>query len=216
MTYLPTQVQGQWFYLYLIMDLYSRMIVGWEIHARDEADHAVALLKRTALAEGIHAMPEKPVLHGDNGSTLKATTVLAMLHWLGVKPSYSRPRVSDDNAFVESLFKTAKYRPEFPARGFADLEAARAWGHDFVRWYNFEHRHSSIRYVTPAQRHAGEDVAILAARHQTYLQARERNPARWSGNTRDWSAVGAVTLNPERDAVVRDHRQADNKTRSAA
>jgi putative transposase len=88
------------------------------------------------------------VLHGDNGSTLKATTVLAMLHWLGVKPSYSRPRVSDDNAFVESLFKTAKYRPEFPTRGFATLEDARRWGRDFVRWYNFEHRHSGIRYVT--------------------------------------------------------------------
>ena len=111
MTYLPTHVKGQWFYLYLIMDLYSRKIVGWEIHATDEAEHAVSLLKRTALAEGLHALPEKPVLHGDNGSTLKATTVLAMLHWLGIKPSYSRPRVSDDNAFVESLFKTAKYRP---------------------------------------------------------------------------------------------------------
>ena len=145
----------------------------------------------------------------------KATTVLAMLHWLGVKPSYSRPRVSDDNAFVESLFKTAKYRPEFPAHGFADLESARAWGHDFVRWHNGEHRHSGIRYVTPAQRHAGKDNAILAARHQVYLRARERNPARWSGNTRNWSPISAVTLNPERDVVVRDHLQAGNKPRLA-
>ncbi|MCB1914141.1 MAG: transposase, partial [Rhodocyclaceae bacterium] len=135
-------------YLYLIQDLYSRKIVGWEIHDRDDADHAVHLLKRTALAEGIHTMPSRPVLHGDNGSTLKATTVLAMLHWLGVKPSYSRPRVSDDNAFVESLFKTAKYRPEFPSRGFASLEDARNWGRDFAHWYNFEHRHGGIRYVT--------------------------------------------------------------------
>lgn len=216
MTYLPTQVAGQWFYLYLILDLYSRMIVGWEIHANDHAEHAVDLLKRTALAEGVHGMAVKPVLHGDNGSTLKATTVLAMLHWLGIKPSYSRPRVSDDNAFVESLFKTAKYRPEFPARGFADLKAARAWGEDFVRWYNFEHRHSGIRYVTPAQRHAGEDVAILAERHETYLQARERQPRRWSGNTRDWSHIGAVTLNPERDSVIRRHLQPQHKTPLAA
>lgn len=140
MTYLPAQVQGQWFYLYLILDLYSRKIVGWEIHDRDDAGHAVHLVKRTALAEGVHAMHDKPVLHGDNGSTLKATTVLAMLHWPGVKPSYSRPRVSDDNALVESLFKTAKYRPELPPRGFATLDDARGWGHDFVRWYNFEHR----------------------------------------------------------------------------
>lgn len=210
MTYLPTQVQGHWFFLYLILDLYSRKIVGWEIHVADDADHAVGLLKRTALAEGVHAMTKKPVLHGDNGSTLKATTVLAMLHWLGVKPSYSRPRVSDDNAFVESLFKTAKYRPEYPARGFATLEDARAWGCAFVRWYNFEHRHSGIRYVTPAQRHTQEDRAILAARHQTYLQARKRNPARWSRGTRDWTPVGAVTLNPERDAVVRSHIHAEN------
>ncbi len=90
--------------------------------------HAAHLVRRTALAEGIATLRTKPVLHGDNGATLKATTVLAMLHWLGVKPSYSRPRVSDDNAYAESLFRTAKYRPEFPAKGFADLEAARDLG----------------------------------------------------------------------------------------
>ena len=160
-------------------------------------------VKRTALSEGIAAGVAKPVLHGDNGATLKATTVLAMLKWLGVKPSYSRPRVSDDNAYAEALFRTAKYRPEFPAKGFADLDAARAWALAFVRWYNIEHRHSGIRYVSPAQRHAGDDQAILEARHALYTHARERNPARWSGKTRDWSPIGAVTLNPERDCVVR-------------
>jgi len=107
MTYLPAQVMGRWFYLYLILDLYSRKIVGWEVHDADLADHAAHLVRRTALAEGIAAMGTKPVLHGDNGSTLKATTVLAMLNWLGVKPSYSRPRVSDDNAYAESLFPPA-------------------------------------------------------------------------------------------------------------
>ncbi|KAF1056064.1 MAG: hypothetical protein GAK41_00180 [Burkholderia gladioli] len=127
-----------------------------------------------------------------------------MLHWLGVKPSYSRPRVSDDNAFVESLFRTAKYRPEFPAHGFADLDAARQWSMRFVHWYNNEHRHSGIRYVTPAQRHAGEDVAILAARHEVYLAARKRHPARWSGQTRNWTPLGTVALNPERDAIVHE------------
>ena len=162
-------------------------------------------MRRTALAEGIAARANKPVLHGDNGSTLKATTVLAMLNWLGVKPSYSRPRVSDDNAYAESLFRTAKYRPEFPAKGFADLDDARAWAVGFVRWYNVDHRHSGIRYVSPAQRHAGEDRAILAARHALYAAARELNPARWSGNTRNWSPISAVTLNPERDCVVKSH-----------
>ena len=126
-TFLPAQIQGRWFYLYLILDLYSRKIVGFEVHDTDSADHAAHLARRTALAEGVHAMPVKPVLHGDNGATLKATTVLAMLHWLGIKPSYSRPRVSDDNPFAEALFRTAKYRPEFPVKGFADLDAAREW-----------------------------------------------------------------------------------------
>ena len=205
MTYLPAQVMGRWFYLYLILDLYSRKIVGWEVHDVDHADHAAHLVRRTALAEGIAAMGTKPVLHGDNGSTLKATTVLAMLNWLGVKPSYSRPRVSDDNAYAESLFRTAKYRPEFPAKGFADLDQARTWAADFVRWYNCDHRHSGIRYVSPAQRHAGDDHKILAARHALYLRARELNPARWSGDTRNWVPIGAVTLNPERDSVIKTH-----------
>jgi putative transposase len=100
MTFLASRIAGKWFYLYLIMDVFSRKIVGFEVHETDSSDHAVALLRRTALSEGLHALKEKPVLHGDNGATMKATTVLAMLHWLGIKASYSRPRVSDDNAFV--------------------------------------------------------------------------------------------------------------------
>ena len=202
MTYLPTLIGGVWYYLYLILDLYSRKIVGWTVQENDSSDHAAQLVRRTALAEGIHAETRKPVLHGDNGATLKATTVLAMLQWLGIEPSYSRPRVSDDNPYAEAAFRTAKYRPEFPAQGFADLDAARQWASTFVHWYNEIHRHSGVRYVTPAQRHAGEDQAILAARHELYQQAREANPRRWSGKTRNWEPVGAVALNPERDCVV--------------
>jgi putative transposase len=216
MTYLPATVIGMWFHLYLILDLYSRKIVGWELHATDDSVHAAHLVRRTALAEGIATMLTKPVLHGDNGSTLKATTVLAMLYWLGVKPSYSRPRVSDDNAYAESLFRTAKYRPEFPAKGFVDLVAARTWAAEFVGWYNDEHRHSGIRYVTPGQRHCAQDHAILAARHALYLKARERNPARWSGATRDWTPIGPVTLNPERDSVVAAHSKTDLRQPLAA
>ncbi len=110
--------------------------------------------------------------------------------------------MSDDNAYAEALFRTAKYRPDFPAAGFADLAGARQWAADFAHWYNHEHRHSGIRYVTPAQRHAGGDGPVLAARHALYQRARETNPRRWSGRTRDWTPVGAVTLNPERDSVV--------------
>ncbi|HYN63468.1 MAG TPA: IS3 family transposase [Candidatus Limnocylindrales bacterium] len=216
MTYLPAAVVGRWFYLYLILDLYSRKIVGWEVHDTDDADHAAHLVRRTALAEGIAALATKPVLHGDNGATLKATTVLAMLHWLGVKPSYSRPRVSDDNAYAEALFRTAKYRPEFPTKGFADLETARAWAAEFVRWYNVDHRHSGIRYVSPVQRHAGDDHAILAARHALYTKARERHPTRWSRHTRNWAPIGAVTLNPERDSIVTTQPAAIDKQPLAA
>ncbi len=114
-----------------------------------------------------------------------------------------RPRRNHTaNAYAESLFRTAKYRPEFPAKGFAELDDARAWAVSFVHWYNVEHRHSGIRYVSPAQRHAGEDRAILAARHALYASARDLNPARWSGETRSWTPVGAVTLNPERDCIA--------------
>jgi putative transposase len=140
----------------------------------------VAVLKRAALADGLHGRPpeKRSVLHGDNGATLKATTVLATLHWL-------------------------KIRPEFPASGgFKDLQAARQWAHAFVHWYNHDHRHSGIRYVRPAQRHAGQDREILAARDALYRQARQANPKRWSGKTRDWSPIGAVTLNPEREGVA--------------
>ena len=201
-TFLPATVQGRWFYLYLILDLYSRKIVGFEVHDTDSADHAAHLARRTGLTEGVHAMPVRPVLHGDNGATLKGITVLAMLHWLGIEPSYSRPRVSDDNPYAEAVFRTAKYRPEFPVKGFAELDAAREWAARFVHWYNDEHRHSGIRYVTPSQRHAGRDRGLLAGRHELYQRARQSNPRRWSGQTRDWTPVAAVTLNPERDSVI--------------
>ena len=116
----------------MILDIYSRKIVGFEVHPNDSSDHTAQLAKRTALAERLHGTAAKPVLHGDNGATLKATTVLAMLNWLGIKPSYSRPRVSDDNPYAEALFRTAKYRPESPAKGFADLDTARNWAMRFV------------------------------------------------------------------------------------
>src|SRR4051812_32697025 len=201
-TFLPAQIQGCWFYFYLILDLYSRKIVGFEVHDTDSAEHAAHLARRTALAEGVHAKPVRPVLHGDNGATLKATTVLAMMHWLGITASYSRPRVSDDNAFIESLFRTAKYRPQFPTSGFASLEDARHWASQFVAWYNHDHRHSGIRYVSPAQRHAGADRDILARRHTLYLNARKANPRRWARHTRNWDPIVAVTLNPEKESIV--------------
>lgn len=216
LTFLASKVVGQWFYLYLILDVYSRKIVGFEVHETDSSDHAVDLLRRTALSEDIHTLPKKPVLHGDNGATVKATTVLAMMHWLGLKASFSRPRVSDDNAFVEALFRTAKYRPQYPASGFATLQDAREWASRFVAWYNHEHRHSGIRYVSPAERHEGQDHNILARRHVLYLEARAANPRRWVRHTRNWQPIGTVTLNPERESVVNAALAEETATASAA
>lgn len=142
------------------------------------------------------------MFHGDNGATMKATTVLAMLHWLRSTPSYSRPRVSDDNSFVEALLRTTKYRPQFPSSGIANLQDARRWASEFVAWYNHEHRHSGIRFVSPAQRHAGHDREILGRRHALYVSAREANPWRWARYTRNWQPIVSVTLNPERESVV--------------
>ncbi len=123
--------------------------------------------------------------------------------------------MSDDNAFSEALFRTAKYRPEFPNKGFLDVDEARRWATNFVRWYNVEHRHSGIRYVSPAQRHAGKDHAILAARHALYDQARQLNPARWSGPTRDWTPAAAVALNPQRDCAIRTAQRQEKQPLAA-
>jgi len=192
-TYLPGPVRGLFFYLYLILDLYSRKIVAWEVHSAENSDHASALVQRAVLAEGTLSRPL--ILHADNGSPQKGSTLLATLQHLGITPSYSRPRVSDDNAYAESLFRTLKYRPGYPVNGFADLTEARQWVLQFVRWYNREHRHSALRFVTPEQRHSGADVAILAQRHTLYQQAKAERPERWSGATRDWRRPGPVTLN---------------------
>ena len=129
---------------------------------------------------------------------MKGATMLATLQRLGVVPSFSRPRVSDDNPFAESLFRTLKYRPEYPVSGFATLQDARRWVAAFVHWYNHEHHHSGIGFVTPADRHAGNDLEILDARRRVYERARRRHPERWSGETRAWTRPAVVTLNPEK------------------
>ena len=123
--------------------------------------------------------------------------MLATLQSLGVMPSFSRPAVSNDNPYSESLFKTLKYRPDYPARAFENLFAARQWVGTFVHWYNHEHRHSAVRFVTPAERHAGQDTVLLAKRVQVYEAAKAKHPHRWSGSTRNWEAVRVVHLNPD-------------------
>ena len=107
-------------------------------------------------------------------------------------------QIRPQHPYSESLFRTLKYCPQWPAGGFADIDAARLWVRDFIRWYNHEHCHSRIQFVTPAQRHCGEDGRILAMRHELYQQAKAQHPLRWSERTRNWEPVGAVDLNPER------------------
>lgn len=193
-TFLPTLVQGLFFKLYMILDLFSRKVVGWEVHDSECGEFAANLLNKTSLKEGW-----KPgvVLHSDNGAPMKAQTMLAMMDNLKVTGSFSRPRVSNDNPFSEAAFKTLKYVPMYPEKPFETIEEARQWVHMFVTWYNNEHRHSGIRYVTPNQKHQGCDKSVLSQRSTAYEKARAKTPLRWSKKTRNWSPVTEVVLNPE-------------------
>jgi transposase InsO family protein len=197
-TYLRGPLKGTFLYLYLVVDVYSRRIMGWDVHETESSEHASVLIHRAWEAAG---SPQGLVLHSDNGGPMKGATLLATLQWLGVAPSFSRPRVSDDNAFSEALFRTLKYRPSFPDKPFSSLEEARSWVTTFTAWYNSTHHHSAIRFVTPDQRHFGQESALLALRHQVYQRARHRTPERWSRHTRNWTPAGAVRLNPSSNST---------------
>jgi putative transposase len=194
-TWLPAQIKGLFFYLYLILDIYSRKIVGWEIFETESSSNAALVVKKAVLSENCIGKPL--ILHSDNGSPMKGSTLKETLKNLGIEPSYSRPRVSNDNPYSEALFRTCKYRPDFPYKGFASLEEAREWVLSFVHWYNHIHRHSGIKFVTPCQRHTGQDIEILAARKVLYEKARLLRPERWSGQIRNCNKKDVVLLNPE-------------------
>jgi transposase InsO family protein len=193
-TYLATTVKGRFFYLYLIMDVYSRKIVGLEVF---EAEHATTVVGRAYLREGIAGQPL--VLHSDNGAPMKGAPLLATLQKLGVVPSFSRPSVSNDTPYSEALFRTLKYVPSYPSKPFDAVEQARAWALGFQQWYNEEHKHSALKFVTPDERHRGKDKDILARRRAVYAQARAQHPERWSGAARDWEPDHEVWLNPPKE-----------------
>ena len=199
-TYLRSHVRGAFFYLYLVEDVWSRKILGWEVHDVESTDFAADLIERIR-KDNPDVDLRGWVLHSDNGGPMKGATMLATMHKLGIVPSFSRPRVSDDNAYAEALFRTLKYCPQYPSKGFATVEDARGWVARFVAWYNDQHLHSSIGFVTPSSRHTGDDVAILADRRRTYADARERRPARWSRHARPWSRPTIVTLLPETERI---------------
>jgi len=189
-------VHGEYYYLYLFVDLFSRMIIGWQVFDCERAELASQLLEDICLRR--HVVRGQITVHSDNGSPMKGETMLATMQRLGVSQSRSRPAVSNDNPYSESLFKTLKYRPQWPIKPFADLLAARRHVVELVHWYNQKHRHSAIRFVTPDQRHHGADRLLLADRESLYQRAREANPTRWSGQTRNWQYINAVHLNPDR------------------
>lgn len=178
-TYLPTTVRGEFLRLYMIVDIFSRLITGWEVHAEESAERASALIARAYLRHGVRR--GELVLHSDNGSPMKAATMLATLQRLGVVPPFSRPAVSNDNPYSEALFRTVKYTPAWPQAPFVDIDAARQWVAQFVRWYNSEHWHSAIEFVTPQERHDGRHVSILSERHAVYTAAKVAHPLRWRG-----------------------------------
>lgn len=199
-TYLRAAIKGTYYYLYLPMDLFSRKIVHWEVHENENTELASGMITKACFVNQIQE--DQIVLHSDNGGPMKGATMLATLQRLGVAPSFSRPSVSNDNPYSESLFKTLKYCPSFPERGFANIDDAREWVKRFVHWYNNIHLHSGINFVTPASKHCGSDGKILEKRHKVYELARLRNPNRWSKQTRNWSMVNIVKLNPGKTSIA--------------
>jgi len=199
-TYLRSPVRGEFYYCYLIVDIFSRKVVGRVVHETECQVFAVNLIEAACNAEGVD--PSRLTIHSDNGGPMKGATMVATMEKLGIQQSFSRPRVSDDNPYSEALFRTVKYRPEFPSGPFASLNDARKWVDWFVDWYNHHHLHSAINFVTPAQRHAGEDIGVLSHRHAVYQAARARNPNRWARGTRDWSRPQVVRLNPDHGKTV--------------
>jgi transposase InsO family protein len=192
-TYLSTTVRGRFFFLYLIVDLWSRRIMGWTVQERECGEHAAAMVQQACREAKVER--DTLILHADNGASMRGATLAVTLDKLGVRSSFSRPSVSDDNPYSEALFRTVKYVPWWPSQPFDTVEQARAWVERFVRWYNTEHLHSGIGFVTPQVRYDGQDAAQLSARRAVYERARQAHPTRWSGRVRSWAPSEEVSLN---------------------
>lgn len=188
-SYLKTAVRGKYYYLYLFTDIWDRYIVGWEIHEEESGELAKELFRK--ISERLNVRGIK--LHSDNGGPMRSTTFRAVLEKLEVIQTFSRPSVSNDNAFSESLFSTLKRNAGYPKK-FNTLEEAREWMAKFVYWYNNEHMHTGLNYVTPAQRRKGEDKKILENRNNTFELARLAHPERWTGKTKVWEIEQEVFL----------------------
>jgi len=194
-TYLMTLIKGLYYYLYMVMDIYSRKIVGYQVYDCESSVHAADLIEDICRREKIQR--KQLYLHSDNGGPMKGATLRAKMNDLDVELSYSRPRVSNDNPYSESLFKTVKYHYTYPEKPFSSLNEARNWVCGFVTWYNEKHLHSEINFVTPNQRHSGEDKKILVQRNEVMEFEKLNNPERWTGREiKRFEFVDAVYLNP--------------------
>jgi len=176
-TALRGPTKGVRYFLYSILDIYSRKIVGWTIHEAESEAHARRLIREACRRHGVDR--DQLVIHADRGSPMIAGTVAELLNELGVAKSHSRPRVSNDNPFIESHFKTLKYRPDYPDR-FDSIRAARAWMRSFVHWYNHVHYHSGIGYLRPADLHDGNHTAIIEHRQTVLDAAAAAHPERFT------------------------------------
>jgi putative transposase len=188
--------------LYVILDLFSRYVVGWMVAAHENARLAQRLIEATCLKQGIG--PHQLTIHADRGAPMRSKLVAELLADLRIDASHSRPRVSNDNPFSEAHFRTFKYRPEFPDR-FGSIEDARAISHGLFAWYNDAHHHSGLTYLTPADVHYGRAATILEVRHQTRLAAYAAHPERFvQGPPRREILPQAVWINPPATSTVQD------------
>lgn len=196
-TYLKGPRKRCFYYLYLFLDIFSRKVIGWEIHHNEcsivASDLAEKLIRNESVSE------DSLRIHSDNGAPMRGAPMIAVLEQLGVSQSFNRPRVSNDNPYSESLFKTLKYKPDYPAKNFNTIEEARRWVEGFVKWYNFRHKHSQIGYVTPDQKHRQEDILILKNRKKVYKKAAELKPSRFIN--------GPKTFEVERESQLTGYRQ---------
>jgi putative transposase len=177
-TKLKGPVKWTYFYLYVILDIFSRYVVGWMVAHREQKALAKRLIEQSCIKQNIE--PGQLTVHADRGSSMKSKVVAHLLADLGVSKSHSRPHVSNDNPYSESQFKTLKYRPEFPNR-FGSIQDARAFCLPFFNWYNKEHRHSGIALMTPEQVHYGQSNKVFNFRSQVLSEAFEKNPIRFKG-----------------------------------
>ena len=183
-----------YYYLYVILDVFSRYVVGWMVAEQESKELAEVLIETSCQRQGIDR--DQLTLHADRGSVMVASTLTQLLSDLGVSPSHSRPHVPDDNPFSEAQFKTMKYQPDFPQR-FGSLADARAWTRTFFPWYNQEHYHTGLALLTPAMVHYGQALQYQAQRQQVLQAAYAAHPERFvRGQPQVLPLPEAVWINP--------------------